>query len=172
MIWVRVMDGPEIVVYRAWRLQRWPIPYSDLQLKILDEARFGQKTRAINRRVNAVYCRGCGRTQREAAQLAKVRLNTLRKAVATFESGGLAAWIADTREGPPSALDPHAEIIKAEFTARPPARVAQAAERIAQWTGVRRQVTRVRTFLRHLGMAPRRPRVHSRKSRPAEAGYF
>ena len=94
--------------------------FSDLQLKILDEARFGQKTKAINRRVNAVYFRGCGRTQREAAQLAKVSLNTLRKAVATFESGGLAAWIADAREGPPSALDTHAEIIKAEFTARPP----------------------------------------------------
>jgi hypothetical protein len=39
----------------------------------------------------------------------------------TTRRGGLAAWIADAREGPPSALDPHAEIIKAEFTALPPA---------------------------------------------------
>ncbi|MDA8376471.1 MAG: winged helix-turn-helix domain-containing protein [Planctomycetia bacterium] len=146
--------------------------FTDLQLKALDEARFCQKTDAINRRVNAVYFRGLGRTQREAALLAKVSLNTLRKAVAAFEFGGIAALVADAREGPPSALDPYAERLKAEFTAHPPANVAQAADRIAQLTGVRRQATQVRTFLHQLGMAPRRLAPIPGKANPQQQALF
>jgi transposase len=142
------------------------------QLRGLDEARFCQKTDAINRRVNAVYFRGLGLTQREAARLANVSLNTLRKFVAAFASGGLAAVVADAREGPPSALDPHVQTIKADFAARPPVSVAQAAERIAQLTGVRRQATRVRTFMRDLGMAPRRLSPIPGKADPLRQAEF
>jgi len=146
--------------------------YSAPQLKMLDEARFCQKTDAINRRVNAVYFRGLGLTQAEAARLANVSPNTLRKFVAAFEAGGLAAVVADARAGPPSALDPHVEAIKADFSARPPVSVAQAAERIAQLTGVRRQPTRVRTFMHNLGMAPRRLSPIPGKADPLRQAAF
>jgi transposase len=126
------------------------------QLRALDEARFSQKTDAINRRINVVYFHGLGFTQREAARLANVSPNTLRKSVAAFASGGLAAVTADARQGPPSALDPHVQTIKAEFTLHPPASVAQAANRIAELTGVQLRPTRVRDFMHDLGMAPRR----------------
>lgn len=130
--------------------------YSVERLKLLDEARFCQKTDAIHRRINVVYFHGLGFTQRQAAKLANVSPNTLRKFVAAFESGGLAAMTADAREGPPSALDEHVDVIRAEFTAHPPVSVAQAADRIAQLTGVRLKETRVRNFMHDLGMAPRR----------------
>ena len=130
--------------------------YSDSQLRALDEARFCQKTDAINRRINVIYFWGLGHTQLEATRRANVSPNTLRKSAAAFASGGLAAVVADRREGPPSALNPHAEVIKADFAAHPPGSLAQAADRIAQLTGVRRQPTQVRTFMRGLGMAPRR----------------
>jgi transposase len=130
--------------------------YTPEQLRLLDEARFCQKTDAINRRVNAVYFRGLGRTQQEAARLANVSLNTLRKFVAAFEAGGLPAVVADAREGPPSALDGHVKTLRADFAAHPPRSVAQAADRIAQLTGVRLKETRVRNFMHDLGMAPRR----------------
>ncbi|MGC8551781.1 MAG: helix-turn-helix domain-containing protein [Phycisphaerae bacterium] len=130
--------------------------YSDSQLRALDEARFCQKTDAINRRINVIYFWGLGHTQLEATRLANVSPNTLRKSAAAFASGGLAAVVADGREGPPSALDPHAAVIKADFAAHPPGSLAQAADRIAQLTGVRRQPTQVRIFMRGLGMAPRR----------------
>jgi len=45
--------------------------YTPEQLRLLDEARFCQKTDAINRRINAVYFRGLGKTQQEAADLAR-----------------------------------------------------------------------------------------------------
>jgi transposase len=139
---------------------------------MLDEARFSQKTDAINRRVNAVYFRGLGLTQREAARLANVSPNTLRKFVGVFESGGLEAVVADAREGPPSALDPYVATLTADFTAHPPGSVAQAADRIAQLTGVRRQPTRVRMFMRQLGMAPRRLSPIPGKADPLRQAEF
>ena len=146
--------------------------YSVERLKLLDDARFCQKTDVINRRINAVYFHGLGFTQREGARLANVSPNTLRKFVAAFESGGLAAVTADAREGPPSALDEHVDVIRAEFAAHPPTSVAQAADRIAQLTGVRLQQTRVRTFMHQLGMAPRRLSPIPGKADPIRQAEF
>jgi transposase len=47
-------------------------------------------------------------------------------------------------------------IIEAEFRQRPPASVAEAAQRIAQLTGLKRGPTQVRQFLRSLGMKVRK----------------
>jgi transposase len=146
--------------------------YSRAQLKALDEARYGQKTDAINRRLNAVYFYGTGRLRCEAARLAGVCPNTLRKFVAAYESGGLAAVTADVRQGPPSALTPHVEVIKADFAAHPPTSVAQASARIAQLTGVQRKPTRVRNFMRQLGMAPRRLSPIPGKANPQAQADF
>ena len=105
-------------------------------------------------------------------RLANVSLNTLRKAVVAFESGGVAAVVADGREGPPSALDPHAEVIKSDFAAHPPGSLAQDADRIARLTGVRRQPTQVRIFMRGLGMAPRRLSPIPGKADPQRQAAF
>ncbi len=58
--------------------------YSDSQLRALEEARFCQKTDAINRRINVIYFWGLEHTQLEATRLAKVSPNTLRKSAAAF----------------------------------------------------------------------------------------
>ena len=120
--------------------------YPPEQLRQLDQARYCQKTDAINRRVNAVYFYGTGQLRCEAARLAGVYPNTRRKFAAAYESDGLAAVVADARQGPPSALAPHVELIKADFAARPPRSVAQAAARIEQLTKVQLKPTRVRNF--------------------------
>lgn len=146
--------------------------YSGEQLKLLDEARFSAKTDAINRRINAVYFHGLGKTQREGATLANVSPNTLRKFVAAFESGGLAAVTADARQGPPSALAPHVQMIRVRFAAHPPTSVAQAADQIAQWTGVHLKATRVRVFMHQLGMTPRRLAPIPGKADPAAQAEF
>jgi hypothetical protein len=50
--------------------------------------------------------------------------------------------------------------------------LAQAADRIAQLTGVRRQPTQVRTFMRGLGMAPRRLSPIPGKADPMRQANF
>lgn len=146
--------------------------YSPEQLEELDKARFSQKTASINRRVNAVYFYGLGWSRPEAAELAKVCLNTARRFERAYEAGGLGAVVADARQGPPSALDPHVEAIRAEFTARPPMSVPEAADRIAKLTGVRLKETRIRTFMRSLGMTPRRLTPIPGKADPSAQADF
>jgi transposase len=50
--------------------------------------------------------------------------------------------------------------------------VAQAADRIAQLTGVRRKDTRVRTFMHQLGLAPRRLSPIPGKADPLRQAEF
>ena len=69
-------------------------------------------------------------------------------------------------------MDPHAEVIKADFCAHPPGSLAQAADRIAELTGVRRQATQVRIFMRGLGMAPRRLSPIPGKAAPMRQADF
>ena len=146
--------------------------YTPEQLKALDEARFSQKTDAINRRINAVYFWGLGLTQREVSRLAHVSPNTMRLYVRAFETDGLAVVPADDRHGRPSALAAHERTIRAEFSARPPATVAQAKATIAQITGVKLQDTRVRLYLRSLGMKQRRRTPIPGKADPGRQEEF
>lgn len=146
--------------------------YTPEQLKALDEARFSQKTDAINRRINAVYLWGLGLTQREVVRLAQVSPNTMRVHARAFETDGLAAVTTDDRHGRPSALAAHEAVLRAEFTARPPATVAQAKAKIAELTGVALQDTRTRLYLRSLGMKQRRLTPIPGKADPAKQEAF
>ena len=146
--------------------------YTPEQLKALDEARFSQKTDALNRRINAVYFWGLGLTQREVSRLAQVSVNTMRFHARAFETDGLAAVTADDRHGRPSALAGHEPALRAEFSARPPATVAQAKATIARITGVKLQDTRIRLYLRSLGMKQRRLTPIPGKADPAKQEDF
>jgi len=146
--------------------------YTPEQLKRLDEARFSQKTDAINRRMNAVYFWGLGLTQREVSRLAQVSVNTMRFHARAFEADGLAAVTVDDRHGRPSALAAYELALRAEFSAWPPATVAQAKTKIAQITGVKLQDTRTRLYLRSLGMKQRRLTPIPGKADPAQQEEF
>jgi transposase len=97
-----------------------------------------------------------GETQQRAAELARVGRTTVYRYVGVFRQGGVAALRELHWEGPQSALAEHRQTLEAEFRERPPHTVAQAAARIEELTGVRRQPTQTRQFLRSLGLSWRR----------------
>jgi transposase len=141
-------------------------------LTALDEARFSQKTDAINRRINAVYFWGMGLTQRQVSRLAHVSANTMRRYVEVFETNGLAAMTLDDRHGRPSALAAYEQILRAEFVVRPPATVNQAKAKIAEITGVKLENTRIRLYMRSLGMKQRQLTPIPGKADPAQQEEF
>jgi transposase len=65
-----------------------------------------------------------------------------------FAEGGLEAVRQFHEKGRPNGLKPHFDSLEEEFRQQPPKVVAEACERIEQLTGVRRQPTQVRLFLR------------------------
>ena len=74
-----------------------------------------------------------------------------------YQTQGLDAVLTRDLPQRTKALTPHAQTLAADFQQQPPHTVAEAAERIAQRTGVQRGHTQVRAFLRHtLGLRWRR----------------
>ena len=61
--------------------------------------------------------------------------------------------------GPVSDLAAHTQHIREEFTRQPARSIAEAAERIESLTGIRRQPSQVRKFLKGLGLKFQRVRA-------------
>ncbi len=73
---------------------------------------------------------------------------TVQRVLDLFAEGRLEAVRQFHEKGRPNGLTPHRQSLEDEFRQRPPKIVAEACDRIEQLTGVRRQPTQVRLFLR------------------------
>jgi transposase len=113
----------------------------------------------VRRKMLALWLLHCGLTRQKAAEVACLGRATVQRYVAAFRDGGLDGLRRCDREGPVSALAAHADAIKAEFTRRPARTVAEAAERIEALTGIRRQPSQTRKFLKGLGLKFQRVRA-------------
>lgn len=78
---------------------------------------------------------------------------TVERVRRRWSADGLDGLFQDRRYRPTSELDQHNAVIRAAFEAEPPRSVAEAAERIADLTGVRRSHEQVRLYLRRLGLS-------------------
>lgn len=93
----------------------------------------------------------------QAENLAGVRRTTAWRWRQTYQAEGLSAVLTPAVPERAGALLPHAQTLAEDLRQQPPHTVAEAADRIAQRTGVRRGLTQVRLFLRHtLGLRWRR----------------
>ena len=82
------------------------------------------------------------------AELSGTSRRTVQRVLDVFDAGGLEAVRQFHEKGRVNALAPHRLSLEEEFRQRPPKVVAEACDRIEQLTGVRRQPTQVRLFLR------------------------
>jgi transposase len=125
----------EIAALRHWRFHH-PDPRVQMRLEALDVRRQGVPNRDI--------LRLCG-----------ISKASFHRYLTAYVTGGIEQL--QHREPRPlrSALHHHRQPIEADFQQRPPATVAAAAARIAALTGMARQPTQVRQFVKALGMQPR-----------------
>lgn len=127
---------------------RIPLAFTDDDRRALAAERYEHPDPRVQRRMEVLWLLSQGETQVRAGQLASVSTATVERYVALFRRGGVPAlrefhWVT-----PVSALEPHRPALEAEFQARPPHTVAEAIQRIETLTGVRRQETQVRQFLK------------------------
>ncbi len=95
----------------------------------------------------------CGLSREFAARVANVGLSTVERFVATYRQGGLEAVRKGGRERyPTSALVAHTEVIRRSLEEQPARTIAECGQRIKELTGVERQPTQVRRFLKQLGL--------------------
>ena len=127
---------------------RIPLAFTDDDRRALAADRYESPDARVQRRMEVLWLLSQGETQARAGELAGVSVATVERYVALFRRGGVTALRQSHWATPVSALEPHRPALEAEFAARPPHTVSEAAERIAALTGVRRKETQVRAFLK------------------------
>lgn len=98
-------------------------------------------------------------TRQKAADIAGVGRATVGRYVAAYRDGGLDGLRCWGSTGPVSDLVAHTDAIRAALTSTPVRTLVEAADRIEQLTGIRRQPTQTRAFLTKLGFTYKRVRA-------------
>ena len=132
---------------------------TEAEIAVVLEERHSHPTRSIRERMNVVWLLHKGTQREQAAELANVSRSTVQRVVRTFRQDrldGVRKWEAN---GPVSELEPFRDIIRKSLEERPARTVAEAAERIAELTGLKRKPTQVRKFLKDMGFGWKRTRA-------------
>jgi len=128
--------------------KRIPLSFTDADLEALAHERYQHPDPRVQQRMEVLWLISQGETQARAGHLAGVSPATAERYVALYRRGGVPALRTFHWVKPTSVLEAHRPTLEAEFRARPPHTVAEAADRIAALTGVRRKETQVRAFLK------------------------
>ncbi len=129
------------------------------QQRVVNEERDSHPQAHVRRKMLVLRMLHCGLTRAQAAQVAGLGRATVQRYVAAFRDGGpdgLRRWGVS---GPVSDLAAHRDLIREELTRQPARSIAEACERIEQRTGIRRQPSQVRKFLKGLGLKFQRVRA-------------
>jgi transposase len=129
------------------------------QQQVVNAERDSHPQGHVRRKMLVLWLLHCGLTREKTAEVAGLGRATVQRYVAAFRGGGLDGLRAWGVTGPVSDLAAHTGRIRAEFTRQPARSIAEAGERIEALTGIRRQPTQVRKFLRGLGMKFQRVRA-------------
>jgi transposase len=113
----------------------------------------------VRRKMLVLWLLHCGLGRAKAAEVAGLGRATVQRYVAAFRDGGLDGLRRWGVRGPVSDLEAHRDQIKAAFARQPARTVAEAAQRIETLTGIRRQPSQVRKFLKGLGLKCQRVRA-------------
>lgn len=135
-----------------------PTLSADEQTAVLGD-RDHHPDQVVRRKMLVLWAVHLGHSRQQAADLAHVGVATAKRYLIAYRDGGLDGLRRCNRHTPTSELADHAEGIKASLTERPARTTAEAADRIAELTGLRRGLTQTRTFLAGLGFTWQRSRA-------------
>lgn len=124
--------------------------------EIVQRERYFHPHPFTQRKLQALWLLHRKESQRLACDVANVSRKTLDRWLTAYHEGGLEKLKEWNAGGCESALAEHHESLEKLFREQPPRSVAEAAQRIFDATGIRRQETQVRKFLKSLGMSWRR----------------
>lgn len=129
------------------------------ELAIVHADREAHPDAHIRRKMLVLWLLHCDLSRAKAAEVAGLGRATVQRYVAAYRDGGLDGLRRWDVVGPVSDLAAHTAVIRASLTTSPVRTVAEACDRIATLTGVRRRPTQVRQFLAGLGFRWRRVRA-------------
>ena len=129
------------------------------ELEVVNAEREAHPQSHVRRKMLVLWLLHCGLTRAKTATVACLGRATVQRYVAAYRDGGLHGLRQWDVTGPVSDLAAFTDAIGASLTAAPVRTAAEACDRIEQLTGLRREPTQVRTFLKGLGFQWRRIRA-------------
>jgi transposase len=116
--------------------------------RVLNAERDSHLEAHVRRKMLVVWLLHCGLTRAEAAEIAGRSRATVQRYVAAYRTGGLDGLRLWGVRGSVSDLVGHPSAIREALTKRPVRTAAEAAEQIERLTGLERQPTQIRKFLK------------------------
>jgi transposase len=135
------------------------VELTEEQQKVVNAERDSHPQDHVRRKMLVLWLLHCGLTREKTALVAGLGRATVQRYVAAFREGGLDGLRAWGVQGPVSDLAAHTQRIREEFTRQPARSIAEACERIETLTGIRRQPSQVRKFLKGMGLKFQRVRA-------------
>jgi transposase len=129
------------------------------QQHVVNAERDAHPQEHVRRKMLVLWLLHCGLSRDKAAEVAGLGRATVQRYVAAFRDGGLEGLRQGGITGPVSDLAAHRHLIREEFTRQPARSMNEACERIERLTGIRRQPTQVRKFLKGMGLKWQRVRA-------------
>jgi transposase len=128
------------------------IDFTPEEIKALDYQRYHHPHPKVQRKMEALWLKSQGLPHHQISRLTGISLNTLRAYLRQYQTGGIQTLKQLNYHPAQSELACHKQTIEDDFKEHPPATIKEAAERIYQLTGIRRSETRVRLFLKSIGI--------------------
>ncbi len=132
------------------------IQFTEEDRQTLDGERFHYPDPRVQRKMEVLWLLSQGLSRAEVARLAGVSTKTVRRYVKRYKRDGIEALKKSQYRGRESELKEHAETLKEYFEKNPPATVKQAQAAIEKLTGIRREYSQVRVFLKRVGLRRRK----------------
>jgi transposase len=126
----------------------------------------------VQKRMFCLRLKYRGYQNREIADILEISRNTVSNYLTLYETQGLEGLKTLNYQGPVSKLDKHQPKVEASFRHQPPRSVKEARERIKKMTGIKRSLSRVRNFMKRMGMNPRATGQLPAKADPEKQKQF
>jgi transposase len=130
---------------------------SEAEMQELDRERFRHNQPLVQRRFHCVYLKArTGLSNEKIGLCMGVHLNQVGQYIRDYEQGGISK-LSETHYGTNrSILEDHAELLVNVFIEKPPLTLSEAAHRVEQLTGLKRDNSRVEAFLKRHGFIYRK----------------
>jgi len=146
--------------------------FSKQEQQALDYERYHHPHPRVQRKMEVVWLKSLGKSEREISQIANVSVTTVYRYLASYRSGGLEQLKELTFYRPQSALVEHKLKIEAYFLEHPPATMKEAAHQLEALTGIKRSEPQVSQFLQALGIKRRKVGMIPAKADPDKQATF
>lgn len=132
------------------------LTFTPEDIQVLRTQRFEHPHPLVQLKMETLYLRSQGLSIPQTLRVCNISKPTYYRYINEYRQGGVQALKALHFYQPKSQLQSHQQTLEAYFQQHPPATVGEACAKIKEWTGLERQPTQVRKFLRGLGMKPRK----------------